>query len=215
MGIRVASSDREINPARIIAMDDNQGGGFLLGPIRASFVFIKKGKLEKQTQRMKYQLVGLIPPGTDIMPLWRAAEDLIRENNKKIKPTDQIPAAIRRGIRFVDKEPNYQGKDGFEPGWAFMSFVTYETPPGVVDAQRNPIDPGAVVSGYWVRVRSKPFYYNTDGGMGVSWGLNAVQLGYSDRRLDARIDAEQAFDAWEVDGTDATSGGPGEVNPWD
>ena len=224
--MRVESSERDIEPARFIPMPDNEGGGFILGPVRASYVFLKKGKQEEiagQPVRTKYTLTALLPPGSPFKAIWDAAEAEIRKNmGDKLRaiPGGRIPDTIRRGIRFVDKEVGYQDKAGFHPGWAFMSLITYENAPGVVDGQRQPVDAGLVIPGHWVKVRTKPFFYNNRQ-IGVSWGLNAVQLGYPDKRLDNRVDASAAFTDWEVDGTSvppvaASPGAAGAVpNPWD
>ena len=212
--MRVDSSElADIKPAKFIAMPENEGGGYILGPVRASYVFLKKGKEEAiagQPVRMKYTLTALLPPGSPFREIWEVAEAEIRKNmGDKLRaiPGGKIPDTIRRGIRFVDKEPGYIGKAGFHSGWAFMSLITYENAPGVVDGQRNPVDPGLVIPGHWVRVRMKPFFYNNRQ-IGVSWGLNAVQLGFADKRLDNRVDATAAFGEWEVDGTESAASPP-------
>jgi hypothetical protein len=222
--MRVESSEVEIQPAKFVAMPENEGGGYIIGPVRASFVFLKKAKEETiagQPTRLKYTLTALLPPGSPFKEIWEAAEAVIRSNmGEKLRaiPGGKIPETIRRGIRFVDKEVGYQGKAGFHPGWAFMSLITYETPPGVVNGQRQVVDAGLVVPGHWVKVRTKPFFYNNRQ-IGVSWGLNAVQLGFPDKRLDSRVDATAAFGDWEADGTTvpaANSPAAAELgNPWD
>lgn len=203
--MRVESSNLEIVPARVLPQQD---GSFVVGPCRAAYVFLKKGKVEElagQPPRTKFTMNGLLPPGSDFKALWDVAEKEIRlKMGEKLRQMGgNIPESVRRGIRFVDREPNYIGKHGFHPGWGFINFVTYDTAPGVVDAGNPPqrIDPGEVIPGYWVRVRTRPFFYSNKANIGISWGLNAVQLGMKDQRLDNRVDAEAAFGTWEMDGT--------------
>lgn len=198
MAITSPSSDRQIEPARILEMAEND---FVIGLVRAAYPFLTKGKTDKNSGRVRYTMSILMPPGTAVQTLITAAENLIKANIGDRLKGRPIPPSINRGIRFVDKEENYKNKAGYDPGWSFMGLMTYDTPPGVVDAAKNAIDRGLVYPGCWVRVRTKAFWFNTDSAnMGISWGLNSVQFMHEDRRIDSRIAAEDAFPDWEDDG---------------
>ena len=82
-------------------------------------------------------------------------------------------------------EKQYSGYD--IPGGIFISPWT-KSKPGLVDAVRNEIMVAEDIwAGQLVRATVSPFYYNTSGNRGVSFGLNNLQVCRTDGpRLDGR-----------------------------
>jgi len=82
---------------------------------------------------------------------------------------------------------------GYEEGWTYISPWS-EQRPGVVDAQvQDVIDPSLVYAGQTVRASIAPFAWKNSGRMGVSFGLNHLQLVKEGTRIDGRIPANKAF----------------------
>lgn len=195
--LRVEHSRRDITPARV----DVQASGkdFNIGPVRLSFPYVAKPKHTDSGDRYSGSI--LLPPGTDVAPLIEAAETVIKENLSKGK---KLGPQHKRGVRPAEELGHHKG---YDEGWHFMSMTSKE-PVSCVDYRREDIDPAAFYPGCWVRVRTRPFFYDYNGNVGAGWGFNGLQFLYNDTRLDSRVAAREAFDEWD-DGE--TAGEPGSV----
>jgi hypothetical protein len=93
-------------------------------------------------------------------------------------------------------EKDYKGYD-IEGGIFIMAWS--KNKPGVVDAQRTEIVvPGDIWPGQLVRATVSPFAYQNTGNLGVSFGLNNVQVCRTDgERLDGRKAATEDFPDYE------------------
>lgn len=107
-------------------------------------------------------------------------------------------ASLRTPFRPCNEKP-YKGYD--IPGGVYISPWT-KTRPGIVDASRHEvIMPEDVWAGQLVRASVNPFFYNTSGNKGVSFGLNNLQICRTDgERLDGRRRAEEEFEDYLGDG---------------
>jgi ssDNA-binding protein len=96
-------------------------------------------------------------------------------------------------LTFPFRDASEKDYKGYEDGWIYISPWS-EQRPGVVDAQvQDVIDPSLVYAGQIVRASIAPFAWKNSGKMGVSFGLNHIQLVKEGTRIDGRIAANKAF----------------------
>jgi hypothetical protein len=97
-----------------------------------------------------------------------------------------------------EKADKYQG---YEEGVMYINPWTKQKP-GIVDARlQDVLSPDQVYAGQLVRAQVTPFPWKNSGKMGVSFGLNHIQIVKADApRIDGRVAANKAFDA--IDGED-------------
>lgn len=111
-------------------------------------------------------------------------------------------ANIKAILEAVIKDAGTKDYEGFEQGHTFINPWS-KNKPGVVDRNREDVLlPEEIWSGQLVRANISPFAWKNSGKMGVSFGLNHVQIIDTDRpRLDGRPTARSAFDDGEVSET--------------
>lgn len=162
-------------------------------PVRLAFPALFEPKpVAKGNPTLKYQAVLLIPPSVDLKPFYECVKAAMLEEWGKV---EKLPARNNPIKSCEEKE-----LDGYEPGWHFIN-VKSNYAPTVVDQRRQDIlDPERIFAGCWVRCALNAFAWKHDqGGKGVSFGLNAVQLVREDTRLDGRKSATDLFDEVEVE----------------
>jgi hypothetical protein len=137
----------------------------------------------------KYSLTLLLPPSYDVAPILKALEDLCVLT---WGPRAKWASNVRKPEQVVRKAEEKKHVSGYEPGWHFISCSSGE-PPGVVSWDKTPItNPREIYAGRWANVSMRPFVYDNVG-VGVSLGLNNVQLLQNDNAF-GRTSAEQDFD---------------------
>lgn len=163
-------------------------------PARLSFpaLFEMKATSKDKDAKKAYYCSLLLPPDTDLAPFRKAmAAAWIAKFGKDLKPkADKNPL----------KDCATKGHlAGYTAGWHFITAKT-QYQPVVVDQRRQPIiDQRVIYAGCWVRAHVNAFAYDHQvGGKGISFGLNAVQFVKDGERLDGRVNAEQIFDAIEI-----------------
>lgn len=177
-------------------------------PVRLAFpaLFEPKPVSKTNTTKKTFQATLLLPPDMDLTPFKRCMIAAIEEKFGKaikIRP-DKIPL----------KSCDDYDYNGFDDGWYFIRTST-QYQPTVIDQGKKPVlDPDALVDretalkaaadrvfpGCWVRVHVKAYAWDhPEGGRGVSFGLNSVQLIRNDERLDGRRNANELFDVVEVE----------------
>lgn len=99
-------------------------------------------------------------------------------------------------LRNPIRDANEKSYEGYDAGCVFISPWTKRRP-GIVDGRLQPIDvPDDVFAGQLARADVSVFAYSQSGNMGVSIGLNNVQITKKDMpRLDGRTAADKAFGA--------------------
>jgi hypothetical protein len=138
----------------------------------------------------KYSTVLLLPPDYDVSPILRALNDLCEEAWGPKR--ENWPSTARRPEQVVRRAEEKKNVSGYEPGWHFISCNSTE-PPGVVQWDKTPVtNPREVYAGRWANVSMRPFIYDNIG-VGVSLGLNNVQL-LQHGSVFGRTSAEQDFD---------------------
>lgn len=170
-------------------------------PVRLAFPALFEPKpVAKGNPTLKYQAALLLPPTYDLKPIYEAVKAAMLDKWGKV---EKIPARNNPVKPCDEKE-----LDGYEPGWHFIN-VKSNFAPLVVDQKRQElIDPERIFAGCWVRAAINAYAWDhTQGGRGVSFGLNAIQLVREDTRLDGRKGATDLFDEIEVVGDAAPAKG--------
>lgn len=159
-----------------------------VGPGRLAFPHLLE-KFSQDNSPPKYSTVLLLPPGYDIAPIRKALTDLCVAT---WGPREKWPAGARYPdavIRDCEEKPRLAG---YEPGWKFIS-CSSDQQPAVVDGMREDVtDAREVYGGRWANVTMRPFCYDNRS-VGVSLGLNNVQLLKKDTAF-GRTSAKQDFD---------------------
>ena len=167
-----------------------------VGPGRLSFPFLFEPRAVEGGEP-KYSATLLLPPGFDTKPLLAALNrcavaawgpDRAKWPKKARTPDDVIRDATEKSL------------PGYEEGWKFIT-ATSKHAPDVFDANRDVVaDESAVYAGRWGRVSVSPFSYGTMGNVGISLGLNGVQILKHDAPLGGgRGSSRNDFDAWAED----------------
>ena len=94
--------------------------------------------------------------------------------------------------------PEKKDTEGYGPGIVFCT-ASSVMKPGVIDGQKNDIlDPADVYGGCYMRATVSPFWYDTRGNKGVSFGLQNIQKIRDGEPFSGRTKATDDFDAIEA-----------------
>lgn len=157
-------------------------------PCRLSFpaLFVARPVSNKPDAELKFMATLLLPPTTNLAPFHEAIKAAMLEKFGKLLRLDASKNPI--------KDCETKELDGYLPGWHFINTKSNNAP-NVVDQRRQDIiDPELVYAGCWVRAHINAFAYDhPQGGKGVSFGLNSIQLVRDDARFDGRRRADEVF----------------------
>lgn len=185
---------------------DDMATDIVTGVARASYVHLDKPyapapRPGESPQTPKYSIMLMIPK-TDT----KTYEKLVEVEKKTIAADDKIfkgrvPSKYNSIIQDGDGE-NQNGElhteKNPERAGHWLVSVRSNTPPGVVDAQRNRIPAETVYSGSYVRAALSCFTYDYNGKKGVSFGLNNVQFIKDGEAFGGRAsDPEDDFDDFD------------------
>lgn len=154
-------------------------------PVRLSYPNLftpRTRKNAKPGEKPKFDCALLLPPTVDLKPFAAVIEHVQKERWGKTFKLGRPPIK-----RCSDKDGNM----GVGPDWYFMNVSTgYQ--PIIVDSKRQPVlDPKRVYPGIWALVHLKGIAWNHDeGGNGVSFSLEAIQLYKDDTPLVQQRTAE-------------------------
>lgn len=136
-----------------------------------------------------YSIQVIFDEGTNLKVLEDAVEAILKEKFPK-----KIPANIRRPFRSGSEKPDTEGFNETDTFITLKRNADYGPPP-VVDQDKNEALARDVYGGCKVRACVRPFYYDTAGNKGVSFGLEAVQFAGDGKRIGiAPINASDVFD---------------------
>ena len=144
-----------------------------IGPGRLSFPNLTTPRETARGDR--YGTTLLLPPGYDTSEITKACLELCK---KTWGPNPKgWPANARKPEAVVRDAGEKQHLAGYLPGWTFVSLISSEQP-GIVgwDPSQPVTNPKEVYAGRWAKVSCRPFVYSMREGVGVSLGLNNVQL---------------------------------------
>lgn len=142
------------------------------------YLFVPRARSkDKPDGRKTYQCSLLFPPTTDFKPFVEALKTAMIEKWGKVIPL----AASKNPIRDCAEKSNLEG---YKPGWRYINLHS-GIRPGVVTRQNVPVaDESLVYGGMWVRAFINAFAWShPDGGNGVSFGLQGVQLVRDDEKF--------------------------------
>lgn len=161
-----------------------KAGNIITPKARMSFPNLFVAKAFEAGDKPKYNLSLLIPPGSDLSLLEKAAADAAGE---------EWGSTIPKGLKspFLDagsKESTAQ----FE-GWTLIRVSAISKPGIVGPSAKNVTDESEVYAGRWCVASLRPFCYEFKGSKGVSFGLQNVQLLDHDEPIGGRARAEDEF----------------------
>lgn len=163
----------------------------------ASYAFVWKAQPSMNPgQDPKFSITLIVPKKADLSELKdavnKAGEKKFGSNYQKLLKTGKINLPFRDGDEEREGDPLYEGK-------VFFSAKS-TTKPGIVDAERNPIeDEFDFYSGCKCRLSVYPFGFDVNGNKGVAFALNNVQKVGDGERLSGRRSPEEDFDDIEVE----------------
>ena len=153
----------------------------ITGVVRISFPHLFE-KHSVGTSDPKYSCMLLIPKSdrATLKKLRDAQQSALREGASKFKggkPPKNWKDTLRDGDEEKDTEeyPEYEG--------CYFLNVSGNRRPGVVDINRDPVEPDEIYSGCYVRASLNAYAFNTQGNQGVSFGLNNIQKVRDGERL--------------------------------
>ena len=164
----------------------------------ASYAFVWKAQPSMNPgQDPKFSITLIVPKKADLSELraavTKAGQKKFGSNYEKLLKNGKINLPFRDGDEERDEDPLYKGK-------VFFSAKS-TTKPGIVDADRNPIeDEFEFYSGCKCRLSVFPFGFDVNGNKGVAFALNNVQKVGEGERLSGRRPPEEDFD--EIDRED-------------
>ncbi|MCS4486354.1 DUF2815 family protein [Staphylococcus americanisciuri] len=176
------------------------GTKVITGKVRASYAHIFEPHSMQEGQEPKYS-VSLIIPKSDtstIKAIEKAIEEA-KEQGEISKFNGKIPAKLKLPLRDGDteREDDEVYKD------AYFINVSSKQAPGIIDQNKIRLtDPGAVVSGDYIRASINLFPFNTNGNKGIAAGLNNIQLVEKGEPLGGASSAEDDFDELDTDDDD-------------
>lgn len=169
---------------------------------RASYPNIFKAAFNKLSQKNEFSVEALFSPDENLDAMKKAAHGAL----VKKFGADQTkwPTVTRSPFR-DQKEKLKDGKlpDGCTPGAMFIRFKS-EKRPGIVDQNKQELlDDSKFYAGCYARAHVNAFAFQKGANVGVSFGLNHVQLVKDGESFSGRPKAEDAFTAVEGAGTAA------------
>lgn len=175
-------------------------------PLRLAFPALFEPKpTVKGGDDLKFQCVCLVPPDVDMAPFYACVRAAMQEKWGKVI---QLPSR-NNPIKACEEKLHI---DGYEEGWRYISVKSKYRPAVVDQARQEIIDTDRIFPGCWCRFHLNAFCWDhPQGGKGVSFSLNAVQLVREDRRLDGRRAVSEVFDPIEVEDGDGEAFGESEA----
>lgn len=117
---------------------------------------------------------------------YREGQAKLKGNGKTVPPLAAIKSPLRDGDVERQGDPNYTN--------SFFVNANSPNPPGIVDANRNPIlDRSEVYSGVYGRASINFYAFNSNGNKGIAVGLNNLQKIRDGEPLGSRAKAEDDF----------------------
>lgn len=167
-------------------------------PCRLAFpaLFEPRAVSKVKPDDKKWQAVILIPDSVDLAPFYEAIKEaMIKKFGKQIK----LPASKNPIHECEEKD-----LEGYEDGWHYINTKSGYQPQVVDQRLQDIINPQAIYSGCWCRFCITAWAWDhPEGGRGVSFSLNSVQMVRDDDRLDGRpSNAGEIFEAIDTDDDD-------------
>lgn len=160
-------------------------------PCRLAFPALFKPKpTTKGGTDLKYQAALLLPPDYDMTGLVECVKAaMVKKWGKVIKLVGK-----NNPLRKCDDLDEDDHATGYDAGWRFINTKSGYQPSVLDQKKQEVLDEKKVYPGMWVRAHLSAFAWeHAQGGKGVSFSINAVQLVKDDTRLDGRKNAKDVF----------------------
>lgn len=183
------------------------GTKVMTGKVRTSFprLFTPAPPADNPEGDKKYSVLLLIPKSDkETIAAIRQAQKAALEEGKQTKFGGKVPTTWESTLHDCDEEDDLEQYPEREGHYRISVSANENYPPGIVDAQRQPIlDQTELYSGCYVRVSMVAYPYKYANKKGVSFGLRNVQkLADGEPLGGGGLAAEDEFDAVEEDEDD-------------
>lgn len=172
------------------------------GKFRSSYANVFVARAVNEGEDPKYSITMLFDKGDPSLKDLKAAAKAAIAAKWGANPPKKLRSPFRDGDDpDEDRGEAYKGK--------VFIYASGKSKPGIVDGStdRNSItSPEEFYSGCFARATVNAFAYDTKGNRGVSFGLNNLQKLGDGERLDGHTSAEDDFDDYKSDSTDADDG---------
>jgi hypothetical protein len=165
-----------------------------IGPGRLAFPNLFEPKASNDGGDEKYETTLLLPADYDVAFILKALTDVcvVAWGPDRAR----WPSTARKPEQVVRSCNEKQHLAGYERDWHFITCRSGE-PPSIVGWDKSPVtSEREVYGGRWANITARPYCYNNRT-IGVSLGLNNVQLLQNDNKF-ARTSADQDFDVVEA-----------------
>jgi len=165
-------------------------------------LFEPKPVSKTKPDELKYQAALLMPPDFDMEPLVACVKAAMVEKWGKVIKLVPRNTPLKR---CADRDPE-KPLAGYEDGWIYLNTKSGYLPTVLDQKKQEILSEDRIFPGCWCRFHLTAYAWeHPEGGKGVSFSLNAVQLVREDTRLGGRKDARDVFDAIETDDLEAGS----------
>lgn len=163
---------------------------------------------------LQFQATILIPPSVDMQPFAAAIEAAMQEKFGRRIPLEGrgMPLKTCASKNALREAEGKQPFDGFEDGWRFLRVKSKNQPTIVDEKVQQLLDQSRIYPGVWCRFNINAYGWQHSSGIGVSFGLNMVQLIKGDTELRVGGPSQAPTDAFapvEVQADTFEGGAPG------
>lgn len=165
-----------------------------------TFPTLFKPRAQAEGAEPRYSVNILFDPAAQKSAEYAALKAAVKAAVVKTWGQDKFNDRVFMGrLRSPFRDAAEKQYEGYQAGWIFISAWSKQQP-GVVDGRLQDMTESEVWSGQIGRLEVNPFTYQQQGNIGVSFGLNNVQITKPDApRLDGRKQASAVFATDDAD----------------
>jgi hypothetical protein len=178
-------------------MASNPSKKMIIRNVRFSYFKGFKAEKTKDGIGVKFSTAVLLPKDHPQIPeIKQTITDLINEKWPQKKPN-----GLKKPLRDGDDSENGRPDDPAYAGhWFFNAYADVSQPPGIIDGNKNKLEPSSGwQSGDYGNVSISFYVFDRSDSKGVAAGLNNIQFTRKGESLTGRTSADQDFDVEEVD----------------
>jgi hypothetical protein len=179
-------------------------------PCRLAFpaLFEPKPVSKNKPNELKYQAALLLPPDYDLKPLGAVVKAAMLAKWGKV--IELVPR--NRPLKKCEDRDQEKPLAGYDEGWKYLNAKSGYLPAVLDQNKQEILTEDRIFAGCWCRFHLTAYAWeHPEGGKGVSFSLNAVQLVREDARLGGRKDAREVFGSVEVEDLEVSAYLPDET----
>lgn len=161
------------------------------------FVYVNKPRPGLSGGDAKYSLMLLWKKGTDLTAITTGIKEAAASKWAGQAADGFKSGRLKSPLRDGDKKFAEGGDETFK-GMVFMN-ASSTTRPGIIDSDKNQVDPSSVYSGCEFHATVRFYPYDKNGNKGVGCGLQNLMLVNRGKRIDGRKSADSDFEGFTPD----------------